>query len=787
MTAPARTNRLVGASLRRKEDPRFLRGRGNYVDDLRRPGMLHAAFFRSDIAHGLLKSVDVADALKVPGVLGVFTAHEIGPMLQPLIARNSRPSYHESEVPMVARDKVIYVGQPIAIVVAETRHEAEDGVDAIRAEIEALPPVLDIKEATRPGAPNVHPAVPGNAYNHFSLVQGDIEKAFAQADFVIDFEFSHGRIAGVPLEARVTLAEWDAMMQEVSVFTSNQAPHIFRTGLAEVFGLKESSVRVVAPDVGGGFGVKLGVYPEDALVVAAARLVGRPVKWMCDRREDLLTTLQSREQIHRICTAVRNDGRILGVRVEIRASNGAYAMWPFTAGLDSGQASENVTGPYDIAAYERDVYAVVTNKCPMGPYRGVGRIAACFGIERTIDEIALRLGLEPLEVRRRNVIRNYPYQTVAGLTFESGSSAEALDVAERALDLPKLRREHAKLRKRGIYRGVGFAALVEHSALGPRYFESRGGDKSLSYETATLRAEPDGQVTLIVGTHSHGQGHETTFAQVAADELGLSVDQVTVRFGDTAVAPYGLGTWASRSLVYAGGATILACGEVKRKAIAIAAHMMERPAEALDYVDGAVVVRGDPSRQMSFSEIAKVAYHQAQKLPDDIDPGLEATRRYRAPDPGSFSNSLHAAVVEVDIRTGAVAILRYVVVEDCGRVVNPLIVDGQVIGGIAQGIGQAFLEEAHYDENGQPTATTLADYLLPTASDIPRIEIHHIESPSPHTLGGFKGTGEGGAVNPPAALANAITDALTPFGVKVDRLPITPEWIALQVAKARPR
>jgi carbon-monoxide dehydrogenase large subunit len=393
--------------------------------------------------------------------------------------------------------------------------------------------------------------------------------------------------------------------------------------------------------------------------------------------------------------------------------------------------------------------------------------------------------MDAMEVRRRNVIRTYPYQTIAGLRFESGSSAQALEAAAEILDLPKLCSAHAELRKQGIYRGVGFAALVEHSALGPRYFESRGGDKSLSYETATVRAEPDGQVTLLVGTHSHGQGHETTFAQVAADELELPVDQVTVRFGDTAMVPYGYGTWASRSLVYAGGATILACGDVKRKAIQIAAHTMEQPLDALDYVDGAVVVRGAPARRLTFNEIARVAYHKAQTLPDDIDPGLEATRRYRAPDPGSFSNSLHAAVVEVDIRTGAVTILRYVVVEDCGRVVNPLIVDGQVIGGIAQGIGQAFLEEAHYDEDGQPTATTLADYLLPTACDVPRVEIHHIESPSPHSLGGFKGTGEGGAVNPPAALANAITDALTPFGIKVDHLPITPEWIALMLAKAR--
>jgi carbon-monoxide dehydrogenase large subunit len=581
------------------------------------------------------------------------------------------------------------------------------------------------------------------------------------------------------------VADWDSVANTINVWTSHQAPHLFRTGIAEVFGTAESDIRVISPDVGGGFGVKLAFYPEDAAIIAASRLVGRPVKWMCDRREDLITTMQGREQIHRVRAAVKKDGRILGIKASIRASNGAYAIWPFTAGLDSGQASENVPGPYDIAAYEREVYAVATNKAPMGPYRGVGRIAACFSIERIIDEIARRLDLDPIEIRRRNVVQSYPYTTIAGLRFESGSSAETLDQMERLLDLAQLRRDHADLREKNIFRGVGFAAIVEHSALGPKYFAARGGSMALSFESVCVRVEPDGRITLLVGTHSHGQGHETTFAQIVADEFGVGVDEVSVRFGDTAVGGYGLGTWASRSLVFVSGAATLACQDVKGKMLKIAAHVLKHPEQELIYADGGVVVASDRSQQLSLREIAWVANHRSDHLPDEMDPGLEVTRRYRAPDPGSFANSLHAAVVDVDPRTGAVAILRYIVIEDCGTLVNPLIVDGQIIGGVAQGIGQALLEEAHYDEQGQPTATTLADYLLPTATDIPRIEIHHRETPSPYTLGGFKGMGEGGAVNPPAAIANAVTDALSPFDIRVNHLPITPEWIAMTIARAK--
>jgi len=646
--ARVKPNKLVGASIKRKEDPRFLRGRGNFVDDLKRPRMLHAAFLRSEIAHGLLRSVDVSEALKVPGVVAVYTARDLAPFLKPLIARNVNPGYNESVLPILAADKVLYVGQPIAIVVAESRHEAEDGADSITAKIEHLPPVLDILTATDAGAPTLYPACPNNIYNHFHVSAGDIDKAFLDADFVLEMKTQNARCAAVPLEPRGLVAEWDEMMNEISIWSTHQAPHVYRTGIGRSFNVPESSIRVISPDVGGGFGVKLGVYPDDVATVAASRLVGRPVKWISDRREDLLTTLQGREQIHQYKVAVRSDGRVLGLKTEIRASNGAYAMWPYTAALDAGQASENVPGPYDIAAYERNVYSLSTNKAPMGPFRGVGRIAACFAIERAMDEIARQLRLDPLEVRRRNVVRRYPYKTIAGLTFESGSSAETLNKMEELLDLANLRKEHARLREQGIYRGIGFAAIVEHSALGPKEVNRKGVEIVLGFETATMRVEPDGQVTVIVGTHSHGQGHETTFAQIAADELEIPLDQITLRFGDTNASAYGLGTWASRSLVYAGGAIILACTDMKAKVTQVAGYILKAPPSDLVYGDGVVALRADASKQVSFKEIARIANFRIDQIPDDVDPGLEVSRRYRAPDPGSFSNSLHAAVIEVD-------------------------------------------------------------------------------------------------------------------------------------------
>ena len=778
-------NALVGAHVLRREDPRFLEGRGNYVDDMLGRGTLHLAFVRSEFAHARIRTVDVEEARSVPGVVAVYTHADLADLVGPIRAVSHMPGYRVAATPVLAADLARYVGEPIAAVVAESRYEAEDGADAVKVDADPLSAITTIEDAIADGAVAIHASIPDNLFNHFELRAGDSEAAFAEADFVHEAEYRAGRVSPVPLEPRSVQAEWDTGRTHLSMWISHQAPHLLRTGMAECLTMPESRIRVVSPDVGGGFGAKLIMYVEDLVVAAAAKLVGGRVKWTADRREDLLTSMHGREQIHRIRAAVRNDGRVLAVQVQIMASNGAYAIWPMTAGLDSGQASENVTGPYDIPNYDRDVYAVVTNKTPMGPYRGVGRPMACLTIERTMDSIAERLDLEPLEVRRRNVVCEYPYETPTELVLESGSSAESLDVMEELIDLKAFRAEQAELRKRGVYRGLGLGAVVEHTALGPQEVSRKGIDMGLGMESACLRAEPDGSLTLIVGTHSQGQGHETTYAQIVADELGVDFDAVTVRFGDTSVSPYGLGTWASRSLVYAGGASILAAREVADKARAIAAHRLEANPDDLELRRGVISIKGSPSVGMSFAEVARVANHAPQTLPEDIEPGLEATRRYRAPDPGSFSNSLHAIIVEVDVKTGAVTLKRYVVIEDCGTIVNPKLVDGQVQGGSAQGIGQALLEEAVYDENGQPLAATFMDYIIPGFNEVPRMEIHHLASPSPNSLGGFKGMGEGGAINAPAAIANAVTDALSPFGIHVDHVPIRRDWIVEKIKEVK--
>ena len=775
---------VIGARLRRREDPRLLRGQGTYVDDLRRPGLLQVAFARSPLAHGRILRVDTSRALALPGVFGVYSAADIAHVVRAPRAVSASPGYQACQTPVLAVDRVRYVGEPVVAIVAETRHVAEDGADLVEVSYEPLEPIVEMTRALEPDAPQIHDEVADNLYNRFSTATDGIDEVFAAADFVVENEFRSQRVAPLPLEPRATIAEWDAGGDFLTVWASHQAPHMMRTGLAEFTGLPESSIRVISPDVGGGFGAKLIVYVEDLVVIALSRLTGRPVKWASDRREDLLTTMHGREQIHRISAAVRGDGRVLGVKATIIASNGAYAIWPMTAGLDSGQASENVTGPYDIQEYSRDVYAAVTNKAPMGPYRGVGRVIACFSIERTMDEIAERLRLEPLEVRRRNVVRTYPYTTPTGLVFESGSSAESLDTMEELLDVAAFRERQARERERSTYLGLGVAAVVEHSALGPQEVARKGIPMVLGLETASLRLEPDGAATLIVGTHGHGQGHQTTYAQIVADRLGVPFERINVRYGDTAALPYGLGTWASRSLVYAGGATLLAVDSIVEKGGLIAAHLLECSPADLDFTAGVFSVRGSSARAITLEEVARTANHRPDLLPPEIEPGLEATRWYRAPDPGSFSNSLHGAIVDVSTATGEITIERYVVIEDCGTIVNPTLVEGQLHGGIAQGLGQALLENAYYDEDGQLLATTLMDYLVPGFAEVPRIEVHHIETPSPNSLGGFKGMGEGGAINPPAVLANAVTDALSPFGVKVNHTPITPSWILAEIDRA---
>jgi carbon-monoxide dehydrogenase large subunit len=778
--------RWVGARARHVEDPRFLTGNGRYTDDHVLPDTLHAAFVRSMHGHARIVSVDLEAARRVPGVVAVFTAADIADEGLPIRADCSYPTYQETPQPLLASDKVRLVGEPIAVVVARDRYTAEDGVDAVEVEYDPLPAVTTVEQALADGAPVVHDTAPDNVHVWFHRVSGDVDRAFAEADFTVELEVRTQRYAAVCLEPRGVLARYDESMDELTVWVSCQTPHLFRTAYSELLGIPEHRVRVIAPDVGGGFGQKTLLHPDEVVVPLLARKLRQPVKWTSDRREDLQVSTQAREQLHRVRAAARNDGRVLGIRAEIYADNGAYSCWPVSAALDMGQAADNVTGPYDIPNYERTARAVITNKAPVGPYRGVGRPHGCMDAERIMDEVARRLGMDPRDVRLKNFIREFPHVTASEFHLESGDYPGTLELGLNAMSYDELRREHAELAERGIYRGVGMAFNVEQSAHGKSEWERKGVVIAAGYDTAEMRVEPDGKVRLAVGLHNHGQGQETTMAQIAADQLGLDVDDVKVVFGDTGQVPYGFGSYSSRATVYCGGATILAARDIREKATQIAAHMMEASPEDIELADRRFTVRGAPSQGVGWAEVAKLANHRPAKLPPGVDPGLDATRKYMANEWGSFANAVHIAEVEVDVETGAVEILKYLVVEDCGTLVNPTGAEAQIHGGVAQGIGGAFLEELRYDEAGQLLSGTFMDYLLPGFMEVPDMEVHHMETPSPINVGGFKGMGEGGCINVAPAVANAIIDAVRPLGhISIDETPITRELVLAKLDAVR--
>ena len=777
----------VGARVRHVEDPRYLTGRGHYTDDIPIPGALHVAFARSTHAHANIVSVDAEGVMKVPGVVAVFTAEDLVGEVDPIAADCSYSTYQQTPQEVLLSKKSRFVGEPIVAVVAEDRYAAEDGADEVRIEYEPLPAVTSVDQAMEEGATVVHEGAPDNVHVWFHRVSGDPDAAFEEADFTIDLELSTQRYAAVCMEARAVAATYDEFRDELMIYNSNQTPHLFRTATSRFLGIPEHHIRVIAPDVGGGFGQKTLLHPEDILVPYLARRMKTPIKWISDRREDLQTSMHAREQIHRVSAAVRNDGRVLGIRARILADNGAYSCWPVSAALDCGQAADNVTGPYDIRNYERHVYAVVTNKTPMGPYRGVGRPHGCLTAERIMDEVARTLDMDPAEVRRKNFIREFPYITASEFHLESGDYFATLQLGLDKFGYEEKRKEHAELAKKGIYRGVGMAFNVEQSAHGKSEWERKGVVVAAGYDTAEMRVEPDGKVRLAVGLHSHGQGQETTMAQIAADQLGLQVEDIRVVYGDTGQVPYGFGSYSSRATVYCGGATILAARDIREKATKIAAHLMEaNPDDVEMQRGGKFAVKGNPAQSISLEEVAKIANHRAAKLPEGIEPGLDSLHKYCANEWGSFANAVHIVEVEVDIETGQLTIGKYVIVEDCGTVVNPLGVEAQIHGGIGQGIGGAFLEEMAYDDAGQLLSGTFMDYLLPGFTDVPDVDIYHLETPSPINVGGFKGMGEGGCINVMPAIANAVIDALKPIGeVQINTSPITAESVLAKVREAR--
>jgi carbon-monoxide dehydrogenase large subunit len=762
----------IGARLPRKEDARHLRGRGQFVSDLKFPRTQDVAFVRSSFAHARIRSIEIPPEHRNR----IFIAADF-PEVAPISAICSIPGWKHSVCHPLVRDRVRFVGQPIALCLASTRAEAEDLADSVIVEYDELPAVTDVLKAVEPGAPVIHDDWGDNIYIQRDVEAGDLEPVRKTAPVAVTREYRMNRQSGVPMEGRAILAFWDDRLDELTVYNSTQHPHQIRVGLAHFLQMEERQIHVIAPDVGGGFGIKNILYPEELMVAALARRMRRPLRWIDDRREHLLTATHARDHFYRVTAYADEKGIILGLDAEIYVDAGAHAHWPNSHFMETGMAAKNLPGPYRIRNYRARTYTVATNKSPLGPYRGVARPGACFAIERTIDEAARAVGREPHEVRMANMVTPdmMPYRSATNLVFDNGDYAAAVAKAAELIDLPAVRRRQKAGESDGRLVGVGFASYTEQTAHGCGEWVTRGSPIIPGFESATARLMTDGTLLLLVGIQSHGQGLETTLCQVAHQELGIHPSKISVRHGDSAVSPFGMGTFASRSMVMSGGAVARACRIIRDKIANIGAHLLQCDPKEVTFADGQVHCHG---ASVSFAEIGRIAHLRQDGLPTCTDPIIEAVATYSPGiDTGVFCYCTQVAVVAVDPEDGSVEILDYGVVEDCGTMCNPMIVEGQIIGGIAQGIGTALYEEIPYDENGQPLATTFADYLMPTAPEIPEIKMAHIVTPSPYTEYGMKGMGEGGAISPPAAIANAVRDALASMGAEVNETPLTPRRV----------
>jgi carbon-monoxide dehydrogenase large subunit len=775
---------LIGARVPRVEDARFLGGHGRYVADLTRPGLLHVAFVRSPHAHALIRGIDATRARARAGVIACVTGQELARHLPPVRAESRMRGYRVTDYPALAHEKVRFAGEAVAAVVAESRYRAEDAAEDVDVDWEPLDVVHDAEAALSEGSRLVHEAAGTNGLVARTFTHGEVDAALASASLVVGDRFRFNRHAGVAIENRSCLAEWDPGARTLALWSSTQVPGLLRDLLAELLGLSTHALRVVAPDVGGGFGVKSALYPEEIVVCALARRLGRAIKWVGDRREDLLTTTQAWDEVIHAELGLHPDGTIAGMRARVVADLGAYSIYPWTASIEVIQVISFLPGPYRVPHYRGEGIGVSTNKAPMGPYRGVGRPVSAFVTESLLDRAARRLGLDPVEIRRRNMIRpeECPYRSPSGVVWDTATFQETLEIACVKADYQALRAEQADARAAGRHLGIGLASYVELTGVGSAIPVSPGSTVVTGTEGVTLRVDPGGTVTAAFGLACHGQGHETSLAQVVAEELGVRMADVRVVHGDTAASPSGTGSYASRSAVLGGGAAILASRALRAKIVKIAAHQLEASVDDLELADGRISVRGASDRTVTLRDIARAAYSGTRRLPKGMEPGLEATHFY---DPyfGTASNATHVAVVEIDPSTCAVRVRKLVVVEDCGRIINPLIVEGQTVGGVAQGVGAALLEELVYGPNGQLLTGSLMDYLVPTAVEVPRVEVQHLDRPSPTTVGGFKGAGEGGTIGAPAAIANAIADALAPLGVEINELPVTPERLFRRLAE----
>ncbi len=786
-TVEDRPTKSVGQSLRRKEDPRLITGRATYVDDLTLHGMLYMAVVRSTEAHARIVSIDGSAALERPGVRGVFTGEDLSDLLAPLPMAWAPPGVEikSPERWPLARDRVCHVGDAVAMVVGEDRYGVVDAAAAVQVEYEPLPVVVDVEEALKDET-LVHESLGTNKAHEWSMGGGDVEQALADSDVVIERRIVNHRTAGAAIEPRGCIAEYRA--GSLTVWSSTQVPHLVRLFFAVQMGIGEDRVRVIAPEVGGGFGSKLQVCAEETLCAWAAKKLDRPVKWIETRSENMAVSHHGRDQVDYVRMGAKSDGTITAFHAKIIQDLGAYfgLLTPMIPELGAFV----MTGCYKIPAVKTDIVGVLTNKFFTDAIRGAGRPEMTHMLEVTIDQLAEELGMDPLEVRRRNFIApgDFPYETPYGITYDSGNYEAALDRALEIVDLDAFRAEQAKLREQGVLRGIGFSTYTEICGLAPsRAVGPSGFGLGIGlYESALVRVHPTGSVTVFTGSSPHGQGHETGFAQIVGDRLGVDPSVVEVMHGDTATGPMGLGTYGSRSLSIGGVACAQAADKIAAKCREIVAHNLEADPADIEIHEGRYSLRGDPDKGMTLAEVAGCAYIDATNMPEGMEMGLEQTLIY---DPSNFvfPFGTHVCVVDVDAETGKVSVVRWVAVDDCGPAINPMLIDGQVHGGITHGIGQALYEQVVYDERGQLITGTFMDYALPTADEVPSFETDRTETKSPSNYLGVKGIGEAGTIAATPAIVNAVIDALRHEGVSYIDMPLTSlrVWQALEEARGR--
>jgi carbon-monoxide dehydrogenase large subunit len=771
-------HRGVGASIWRKEDDRHLRGRGQFVADIAMRGTQEVVFLRSPHAHAHINSISVPATARGR----VFTAADL-PRIKPIRVITQAPGARSPPWPPLATDKVRYVGEAIAACIAPTRAEAEDLAAAVSVDYRPLDAVVDPLAQCTSSPALVHEYFGDNLYQERTFAGGDIEAAARNAELAIRREYSTGRQSGASMECRGVLAYRDHRLDQVVVYASTQTPHTVRVALSEILGIEERCIRVVAPDVGGGFGPKARLYPEEIVLTALALELDHPVRWIEQRSEHLLTSAHARDHRYRVTAYADRQGRILGIDCEIIVDAGAYGMWPQGPYQEANMVARCFPGPYVVPHYRARTYTVATNKTPIGPYRGVGRPGACFVMERTIDEIARAVGRDPVLVRIENMVQpeQMPYTSITGMQYDTGDYPESLRRCAELLQFADARKRQQRGESDGRLVGIGFACFNEQTAHGAAEYAGRGAAVVPGFESCTARILTDGSVVLTVGIQSHGQGLETALSQIVCEELGIDPARISVRHGDTESTAFGFGTFASRSMVMSGGAVARASRVLRDKLCRIGAHLLQCNVAEVRCEHGTV---HGPKGSVTIAEIANIAHLRMHELPPGVEPLLEAAATYEpGVSTGVYSYATHGAVVAVDPETGAIELLDFAVVEDCGTMVNPMLVEGQIRGGVAQGIGTALHEEIRYDAHGQPLAATFLDYHVPTAYELPAIRIGHLHTKATATEYGMKGMGEGGAVVPPAAIANAVRDALAPVGAEINETPLTPERVLTAIRK----